>query len=151
MDSKAIADAIAARFTGVTVSVGGVTEGIAVGPTASLPNSIGRGPALLVYPPSGVLEIGVSKLRSDELDYMVRLLRDPLNVPARSDALHAWYTALRDRVEMQMSLGLAYVSWARATSARVAIDGEEYADGIYDVVELGIRVHFNEIVTTVQP
>jgi len=145
MNSKTTADAIAARFTGITA--GG--EAIVVGPTASLPNTIAKGPALLVYPPTGVLDIGVSKIRSDELDFAVRLLRDPNSVPERTDALYAWIDAMRDRVEMQMTLGLAYVAWARPRSLRAELDGQEYGGVLFDVVELVVRVHYYEVVTTV--
>lgn len=151
MNLKATADAIAARFVGATATVDGVSEGIIVGPTASLPNSVGKGPALLVFHPTGVLDIGVSKLRRDELDFPVRFLRDPLNYPQRSDALYAWYDALRDLVEADMDLGLAYVSWARPISAEVALDEGEYAGAQYDLIEFVVRVHFNEVVTTVSP
>jgi len=144
MNTKATADAIATRFVGITAN----GEAIAVGPTASLPNTIARGPALLVYPPEGVLAIGVSKLRQDTLTFMVRLLRDPMDVPARTDALYAWYDAMRDRVEANMDLDLAYVAWAKAVNARVAIDGQRYGDAVFDVVELAVEVRFNEVVSS---
>lgn len=148
MNSKATADAIAARFTGVTATVNGATEGLVLC-TASLPNTIAVGPVLLVYPPSGTLAIGVSQRRSDELDFPVRLLRDPLNVPLRTDALYAWYDALRDRVEANMDLDLAYVAWARCTEMRAELDGESYGGSLFDVVELVVRVRFDEVVTSV--
>jgi len=148
MNSKTTADAIAARFTSVTATVNGIAESLVLC-TASLPNSIAVGPVLLVYPPTGVLGIGVSKMRSDELDFPVRLLRDPLNVPLRTDALYAWYDALRDRVEAQMTLGLAYVAWASCVSMRAELDGESYAGSLFDVVELTVRVHFMEVVNSV--
>ena len=150
MNSKAIADAIAARFVGVTATSGGKTESISIGPTASLPNQVSEGPALLVFHPSGVLEIGVSKLRSDELDFPVRFLRDPSDYPTRSDFLYAWYDALRDKVEEDMDLGLAYVAWARPVSVTVDLDIGDYA-GVkaFDQIEFIVRVHFNEVVTGV--
>ena len=143
MNTKATANAIAARFVGITTSAG---DTIAVGPTASLPNAITKGPALLVYHPTGVLDVGVSKLRSDELDFPVKLLIDPFDVPTRSDALYAWYDVMRDVVEAQLTLGLAYVAWARPISVRIKIDGESYAGKLFDVVELIVRVHFYEVV-----
>lgn len=147
MDSKAIADAIAARFTGVTTAGG---EGIVVGPTASLPNVIAKGPALLVMPPTGITHLTTSRRRADEMDFLVRLLRDPLDVPARTDALYAWYTALRDRVEMNYDLDLAYVSWAGTEGPfRLELDGETYAERIFDVVELTVHVRLDEVVSTV--
>jgi hypothetical protein len=148
VNTKATADAIAAQFAGMTTAAGAT---IAVGPTASLPNTITVGPALLVYHPTGVLDVLVSKIRSDELDFPVKLLMDPLNVPVRSDALYDWYDAMRDKVEAHMTLGLPYVSWARCISMRAELDGESYAGGIFDVVELMVRVHFGDIVTTLGP
>ena len=146
MDLKATADAIAARFAGATTSTGETFTSV---PTASLPNAVNKGPVCLVYPPSGVLDIGVSKLRMDMLDYPVRILIDPLDVPSRTDLLYRWYNATRDLVEGQMTLGLAYVAWAQPVSARVELDGQKYAGALFDVVEYIIRVRFNETVTTV--
>lgn len=149
MNSQAIADAIAARFTGVTAVVATGTESLAT-VTARLPDQISEGPALLVFHPTGVLDIGVSKLRRDELDFPVRFLRDPSTYPERSAALYAWYDALRDRVEMDMDLGLSYVAWAQPISVEVALDIGEYA-GIkgYDLIELVVRVRLDEVVPTV--
>lgn len=156
MNTRAVADAIAGRFAGVTASITnpqGIveTEGIAVGPTSRLPNAVGRGVNLLVFHPTGPLDIGVSKLRSDTLDFPVRMLRDPLDTPGRSDWLYAWYDAMRDRVEMDMDLGLSYVAWARPISMAAQIEGFEYAKVPVDMVELVVRVRFNEVVTTVAP
>lgn len=145
MNTKAIADAIAGRFTGVTA--GGVA--IAVGPTASLPNAIAKGPALLVFHPTGSLEIGMGRQRDDVLTFPVRLLLDPLNYPARSDAMYAWADALRDRVEMDMDLGLAYVTWAKATAIRLELDANTWYGGGFDMVELTISVRVREIATGV--
>ena len=73
MNTLEVGNAIAARFSGLTASIttadGTLTEAIQIGPTTQLPNEIGIGPALLVFPPSGVLDVGVSKLRRDELDF----------------------------------------------------------------------------------
>lgn len=146
--AKAVADALAARFVGATATVGSVTEALAVTPTASLPNDLAKGPAVFVYHPSGVLDIVASRIRRDELDYPVRLLRDPLDYPARSDWLYAWYDATRDLVEANMDLGLAYVAWARLISVTVELDGGEYAGKQFDQIEYIVRVHLNEIVTT---
>ena len=145
---KAIADALAVRFVGVTATVGTTTEALATTPTASLPNRVAKGPVILVYHPSGVLDIGVSKLRRDELDFPVRLLRDPLDYPARSDWLYAWYDATRDRVEMDMDLGLSYVAWAQLISSEIELDGGEYAGIKYDLIEYVVRVHICETVAT---
>lgn len=145
MNLKSIADAIAARFTGVTA--GGVA--IAVGPTASLPNQIGKGPALLVFHPVGDLSVGPMRQRDDTYAFPVRLLIDPLNYPARSDALYAWADALRDRVEMNIDLDLAYVAWARVSAIRLDLDRDDFYGGLYDVVELLVSVRVREVVSTV--
>jgi hypothetical protein len=148
VNSKAIADAIAAQFTGITAN----GETIRVGPTASLPNAITKGPALLVFHPTGTLELLMGPRRRDVLDFPVRLLRDPLDVPNRSDMLYAWYDAMRDRVEKKLTLGLAYVAWAKAlTVPQIAIDGHLYATVLWDVVEIVIQVQLDEIVAGVAP
>lgn len=149
MNLKATADAIAARFAGVTATNGSQTEAIVVGPTASLPDTVGKGPALLVFHPSGVLDIRVSRIRADELDFPVRFLRDPAHYPPRSDWLYAWYDALRDQVEKDMDLGLPWVAWARCVAMEAEVDGGTYGTTFYDLIELTVRVHFDEVVTTV--
>jgi hypothetical protein len=145
MNTRDIADALAARFVGITA--GG--ESIAIGPTATLPNTITKGPALLVYPPTGELELGLSRRRQDVLTFPVRLLIDPLDVPTRSAALYAWYDAMRDQVEANFDLDLAYVSWAQPVSMRAELDGEEYAGALFDVIELLVTVRLDEVVSTV--
>lgn len=145
MNSRDIANALAARFTGITA--GG--DSIAVGPTALLPNTIAKGPALLVYPPTGELRLAMGPRRQDMLTFPVRLLLDPLDVPTRSAALYAWYDAMRDRVEANFDLDLAYVSWAQPVSMRAELDGEEYAGSSFDVVELMVDVRLDEPVPTV--
>lgn len=149
MNSKAIADAIAARFDGVSAVNGSETRTVQLA-TASMPNTIARGVYVLVFPPTAETEIGVSRMRDDEMDFVVRLLWDPLNYPTRTDWLYAWWDALRDRVEADMDLGLpAYVSWARVINMRALLDGFTYGDVISDMVEMTVRVHVSEVVTTV--
>jgi len=142
MDLQAIASGIATRFGTLTVNGESATA------TAALPNTVNT-LALLVYPPTASLEVGATARRDDVYDFPVRLLRDPLNVPTRTTALYAWFNAMRDLVEANVDLGLAYVSYAQPISARMAIDGERYGDGLYDVVELVIRVRVNEHVSGV--
>lgn len=146
---KAIADALAGRFTGVTATIGTETRQLDL-ITASLPDQLGMANALLVYHPIGVLDVGVSKLSKDLHDFPVRLLLDPQSYPERSDWLYAWYDVLRPRVEMDLDLGLSYVAWAHPISSRVALDEGSYAlvDG-YDLIEFIVRVRINEVVTTV--
>jgi hypothetical protein len=101
-----------------------------------------------VFHPTGVLDVGVSKLRLDMLDFPVRFFRDPLNYPERSDWLYAWYDALRDRVEADIDLSLSYVAWARPVETTVELDGGKYGDNRYDLIEFIVRVRFNEVVST---
>lgn len=148
MNTKAIADAIAGRFTGITATVGSVTESLASTPTASLPNTLGKGPVVLVFHPSGALEIGVSAMRTDLYTFPVKLLRDPVDYPSRSDWLYAWYDAMHDRVALDMDLGLpSYVDIAEAGAVRIELDGESYAGIPYDVVELTVTVRIYEHAT----
>jgi hypothetical protein len=148
MNSKAIADAIALTFAGTTATSGGVTESL-VACTATLPNALAKGPALLVFHPSGELGLSLSRRRDDTLTFPVRLLRDPLNVPQRSDFLYAWYDAIRDKPEANMDLDLAYVAWARATAATLEVDGFTYAGVLFDMVELTVTVRLDEVVSSV--
>lgn len=148
MNTKAIADAIAGRFTGVTATSNGVTEALVLC-TASLPNSLATGPALLVFHPEGELGISLSRRRTDTIVFPVRLLRDPLNVPERSDFLYAWYDALRDRVEADIDLSLAYVAWAQPTGMDMGLDGFVYAGTPFDFVEISVAVRLDEVVATV--
>jgi hypothetical protein len=143
MNLKSIADGIAAAFGTLTVNGESATA------TASLPDDVGR-IALLVYPPTGSLDVGTSARRDDVYAFPVRLLRDPLSTPARTAALYAWFNAMRDLVEANIDLGLSYVSYAQPTDCRLAIDGQRYGlDGLYDVVELTVQVRVNEHVATV--
>lgn len=149
MNLKTIADAIATQFVGVTATAGTQTYSLKVGPTATLPNEIAKGPALLVFHPTGQLELEVSRRRNDHYDFPVRLLTDPLNYPQRSDALYAWHDALRDKVETRMQLGLDYVASANPILMRMELDNAEWYGGGFDMVELIVRVHVIEHVTTV--
>jgi hypothetical protein len=146
MDLKVIADAIATRFAGLTAN----GESIVVGPTAGLPNAITAGPALLVYPPTGELGMTMGRVL-DTYDFPVRLLRDPLDVPSRTAALYAWATAMRPLVWQQFTLGIAGVTEAKAIAMRVQIDGQSYGTGLFDLVEIIVRVQVFEIATGVAP
>lgn len=147
MDLKAIADGIATTIGTVTANGETATA------TARLPNQVST-LALLVYPPIGDLEIGIAKMRNDHYVFPVKLLRDPTDVPGRSDALYAWATALRDLVETNLDLGLTYVARASVVALRMEIDGEKYSSvtgdyAPFDVVELRVNVLVREVVTTV--
>ena len=140
-----IAQAIAAQYVGITAN----GESIGIGPTALLPNVIPpRTVALLVFPPSATLGIIPSAQRDDVYDFPVKILRDPVDVPARSTALYAWAEATRDVIYSHTSIGLGGVIFqALPQSMRMELDGETYGDHVYDVVEYSVRVYLNEIIT----
>lgn len=147
MDLQAIANAIATTVGSITAN----SETAVC--SADLPNSIEK-LALLVYPPVGDLEIGIARMRNDHYAFPVRLLRDPVDMPGRTRALYAWATVLRDSVEKNIDLDLAYVARASAMTMRIEIEGQEYASisgsrDLFDVVELIVDVYVREVVTTV--
>lgn len=142
MDIGAIATNLAAQIGTVTA------YGETVTCTARLPNSINR-VSLVVFPPTGVFELGAMRRRNDHYLFPIRLLRDPLDVPSRTDALYAWATALRDLVEANLDLGLGYVARATVVGARLELDGEEYAGAKVDVVEYLVDVYVVETIATV--
>jgi hypothetical protein len=147
-----IATAIATTFGTVTATNGTETETVTA--TADLPDQVSN-LVLLVFPPFGPIEIGASQRRNDLYTFPVRLLRDPLSVPARTRWLYAWYDAIHDRIATtHIALGLSYVSMAEPTQMRAEIDGAKYSsvDGTYadlDVVELMLEVLVNEHVAGV--
>jgi hypothetical protein len=136
---KTIADALAARFVNVTA------YGETATATASLPNNIST-LALVVYPPEGDLSylMGGPKLNA-HLTFPVRLLRDPLSVPERTDALLAWATVLWPLPNG--NLGVTGVLTAESTHIHIQIDGQSYGGVLYDVVELTVDVHVFELTT----
>ncbi len=148
MNIKTIADAVATTVGTVTANGETATA------TASLPNQVAK-LALLVYPPSGNLALWMGPHLNAHLTFPVKLLRDPVNMPARTDALLAWATALWPLPQSNYDLGVAGVIEAKVTDIRIEIDGEQYAsiDGTraqFDVVELTVDVHVYEL-TTVNP
>ncbi|HXJ66734.1 MAG TPA: hypothetical protein VNN79_23495, partial [Actinomycetota bacterium] len=118
---------------------------------ADLPDQVGA-LALLVYPPSGPIEIGASQRRNDLYTFPVRLLRDPLSVPARTRWLYAWYDAIHDKIATtHIALGITPPPNidANVVEMRAEIDGAKYSsvDGTFtqlDVVELTVQVLVNE-------
>ena len=153
MNLKTIADGVAARFVNVTATNGSATETATA--TADLPNQVGK-LALLVFPPERA-ELSLNMGRAlDAYDFTVRLLRDPLSVPERSQWLYAWATALRPLVWQGFTLGIAGVTQAESTTMRVELDGQKYSsvDGTFadfDVVEITVRVQVFENATGVAP
>ena len=87
MNSLSIADAIATRFVGLTAN----GESLAAVPTARLPNPIGAGPVILVYPPVGTLDVGVSARRLvDDNDILVLMDDRQRNVFRRGRGRHGF-------------------------------------------------------------
>jgi hypothetical protein len=148
MDLKVIADAVAARFVNVVATNGTETETATA--TADLPNQVVK-LALLVYPPTGDLGLIMGPKLDDHYIFPVRLLRDPLNVPSRSQWLYAWATAMRTRVQQNIDLDVAGVAEAQVTAMRAQIDGHTYGQGsaaaLFDVVEVMVDVHVYELTT----
>lgn len=149
MNLQTIANGVAARFVNVTATNGSETETASA--TADLPDTVAK-LALLVYPPEGDLAVNMQPYLNDHYRFAVRLLRDPLSMPARSRWLYAWATAMRPLVQANVNLDVAGVVEAQAVSMRVAIDGQQYSstDGTYrlfDVVELIVDVHIYEQTT----
>jgi hypothetical protein len=145
MDFKAIATALASSIG--TISVGSTS----VTATARLPNSVGT-LALLVYPPTGDLGFLMGPQLNAHLQFPVRLLQDPSDVPSRTDALLDWATALWPTPQTGYTLGIAGVLNTEAQSIRIEIDGQQYSsiDGTFarfDVVELIVDVHVYESAT----
>jgi hypothetical protein len=153
MNLKAIADAIALRFVGITATRNGVVESLVSPPTASLPNTIAKGPVIIVFPPTAALEIGVNRMRNDHYLFPVRLFRDPTDFPTRTEWLYAWHDAMRDRIEGNVDLDLPYVARAQTVSIpQMEMDViDAYADGKFDVLVFSVSVLVREVVTTVSP
>jgi hypothetical protein len=146
MDFRTIATNLATAIGTITVGDDTATA------TARLPSSVGK-LALLVYPPETDLSflMGGPHLNAHLL-FPVRLLRDPLDVPARTDALLDWMTALWPKPQANYDLNVVGVIETQATSIRGQIDGHEYSsvDGTfpkYDLVEMMVDVHVFELAT----
>jgi hypothetical protein len=147
MNVRAIADAIAARYSGITVTVNSEVESLGTGPTAELPPNITRN-ALLVFPPVEEYDYYPSRQRIGTADFSVRLYRRPeADMGRRSRYAYAWRDALTDKVEGNLDLDLAYVTHALDVGGRINLDDASYADETMDMVERTIRVHIKEVVT----
>lgn len=141
MDFRTIGTALATAIGTITVNGESATA------TARLPNTV-NALALLVYPPVSDLSFLMGGPMLDaHILYEVKLLRDPLDVPARTDMLLDWATALWPRPKANYTLGVAGVLDAEATHLRIQIDGESYGGGLYDVVEMTVDVHVYELAT----
>ena len=155
MNLQTIANAIATTLGTVTATNGTVSESVTA--SADLPNQVTQ-LALLVYPPTGSLNIVMGPHLDDSYDFEVRLLRDPLSMPGRTQWLYAWFTALRPLIQTHVSLGVAGVTQAQAVGARLEIEGVRYASpantpggDLFDLVELTIRVQVFELASGLAP
>jgi hypothetical protein len=146
MDFRTIATNLATAVGTITVGDDTATA------TARLPSAVGQ-LALLVYPPEADLSFLMGgPMLNAHLLFPVRLLRDPVDVPARTDALLDWATALWPKPQANYDLNVAGVIEAEATTIRIAIDGQQYSsvDGTFapfDVVEMMVDVHVYELAT----
>jgi hypothetical protein len=141
MDFRTIATGLATAIGTITVGTDTATA------TARLPNGVNK-VALLVYPPEADLSFLMGgPMLNAHLLFPVRLLRDPLSVPERTDALLDWATALWPKPQANYDLNVAGVIEAQATAIRIAIDGQQYGGMLFDVVEMTVDVHVYELAT----
>ena len=138
MDSYAIAEAIAARFSAANVTPPtGQAEPKVV--TADLPESISFFPTLLVLPPEmDDASYNASRSRTFALLYRVTLFLSRADgTGRRAKAIHDWTTALYGQLGGQIQLGLpTYVPLATVEHFRsgpVIYGGETYDGLTFDV------------------
>lgn len=152
MDNRAIAQALVARYTGLTATNGaGANEGLASAPAYLLPNVVNATPVILVYLPEGDYDIGPSQIRQGASRFTVRMLRDPMDYPSRIAWMYGWDNAMRDRVEGHTGLGLSYVSSAHVIRFRLVTDGWTYDTKTFDLVEHIVEVGLYEVGVPVGP
>ena len=144
MDLRTIATGLATTIGTLTVGSESATA------TARLPNQIGT-LALLVYPPEGDLSFLMGPKLNAHIVFPVRLLRDPTDVPSRTDALLDWATVLWPRGQSSPGVIAAGVE-SESTFIRIEIDGQKYSRvddtfATFDVVELLVDCHVYENTT----
>jgi len=144
MDSYAIADAIATRFSAdnVTPPTGEEDPKIA---TAQLPEDISWFPTILVGTPvMADANYNASRNRSFPLLYSVTLVLARSDGSARNaKRVHDWVTAIYGQLGGQIQLGLSsYVTHAEVAGFRAGI--VRYANTDYDGITFDVIVHISE-------
>jgi len=142
-DYGAIADAIAARFLGVTPPTGQPAIRLA---TADLPNGITLTPCFLVYEPDDDWHDQTASGRSGTLTYKCRLILPQSDEPRTQRAAMDWRTALYSRLDGQTHLG-GTVASARVTST--ATGTLSYGGTDWPSVEVTVVVSIREAATYV--
>ena len=148
MDSYAIAEAIAARFSAANVTPPtGQAEPKVV--TADLPESISFFPTLLVLPPvMDDANYNASRSRTFALLYRVTLFLSRADgSPRRAKAIHDWTTALYGQLGGQIQLGLSYVPLATIQGFRAGT--VTYGGEAYDGLTFDVNVRISESYTPV--
>lgn len=142
-DFKAIADAIAVRFSAANITPPSGETDIQES-TASLPDAIHDEPTVLVFPPSSIdLSYGPS-VRKALANYPVRFyLYKVRDTPRNSELLNNWIQSLYDQTTGQVHLGLSsYVN--KAVVTEIAVGPLTYGQTEYHGIELTVEVLIGE-------
>lgn len=141
VDFKAIADALAVRFSSTYITAPSGESAISLS-TASLPNAIAEERTALVFPASEVdLEYPPSARKGIAL-YPVRFyLYKVRDTPRNTELLNEWLTKLLPALDGQAQLGLSsYVNWAQVVHAEIG--PLTYGQIEFHGIELTVAVHF---------
>ena len=138
-DYADIADAIAARFLGMTPPTGQPTIKVA---TADIPEGIGQTPAFLVGQPDDEWQAAMA-LRRGTLRFPCHLVFDQSDAARTARAAMAWRTLLYQRLDGQVHLGgVAGVASARVASTSVG--KLTLGDAEWQAIELTVVVEIAE-------
>lgn len=145
-DYKAIADAIATRFSSANVTAPSGATNVRVS-TASLPDAITQEPTVLVFPVETADFEYESSTRTGIARFPVRFyiyrVRD---TKRNADLLNNWATALYGQLDGKVQLGLAYVAYAVVKSFGVGpmTYGEGDSAVRFHGIEFAVEVHLAE-------
>lgn len=145
-DFKAIADAVATRFSSTNVTAPSGATNVRVS-TASLPDAITAEPTVLVFPVEQAEFEYESSTRTGIARYPVRFyiyrVRD---TKRNADLLNNWATALYGQLDGKVQLGLAYVTHAvvRNFGAGPLTYGEGDSAVRFHGIEFAVEVHLAE-------
>lgn len=146
-DYKAIADAIATRFSSANVTAPSGATNIRAS-TASLPDAITKEPTVLVFPVESAEFEYESSTRTGTARYPVRFyiyrVRD---TKRNADLLNNWATALYGQLDGKVQLGLSsYVTHAVVRNFAVGplIYGEGDSAVRFHGIEFAVDVHLAE-------